>query len=374
LVCENLIVKGFKMIRRNDEVISNNGILVSPPVNSEAGMIPAQETGRIEDELPPNDSPQESESRSAVATQRDIFESNDCYYKYTRGRNPDLKRISNVVFRAEAKVVTPDGWFFQCMAKKQSGDTARIILRWNDFQSGEAFKRALSKQGLYEFYGNSIDTTEIQGILSDQNPPTKRGLKTHGIHQINGRWVYTEGSQAIDSMGPATDIVSLLAAPGTLKVSDLLNQADISSSELREISLRIHRYNDKTITFPILGFIGYCFLKARLSGLVNQRSPILLIQGEPGTGKSETISRIIQPIFCSDLPLINIADCTEFTAAVNSSSTNCIPICYDEWKLASVSRPQKRVMDRMILATYSGTPLQRGQGNSRVLDMRFSAP
>lgn len=309
-----------------------------------------------------------------AALARNVFERPDGYYKYTKSKDPDLRRVSNVVFRALARVETNEGWFLQCFAIKPPFEPKEIILNWSHFQSGDALKKALSKYGMYEFYGNSYDTTEILGILNDQNPPIKTGLKMHGIHIVNGRPVFIEGNQTIDSNGTTEDLVSLQSDPGFVRITSLLNQEDISLDELTLIASKLHGFNDKSITLPILGFIGYCFIKARLSKYVNKRNPILLLQGEPGTGKSETISRIILPIFSSDLPIVNIADCTACSASINASATNMVPVCYDEWKYASVSKTQQRLLEGMITSTFGGTPLRRGASNNKLFDRPFTAP
>jgi hypothetical protein len=362
------------MVRCNDDKVKKKCKIVQWNINKNPSTVRRDKGSK---RLPEAQStPTLPQIQPVTALARNVFERPDGYYKYTKGMHPDLKRVSNVILRAVTMVKNQEGWFLSCdvIRNGRPDDITRIILSGNDFQGGDTFKRALSQHGMFEYYGNSSDTTEILGILTEQNPKEMVGLKTHGIHSINGRPVYVEGNRVIDAKGTAEGIVSLQSDSGSNEISTLLCQRDIAAEELAEIGSRLYRFNDRTITLPILGFIGYCYLKSRLSDQVNQRNPILMLQGEPGSGKSETISRIIQPIFCSGLPLTNIADCTEFTAAMNSSSTNMVPMCYDEWKLATVSKPQKRVMDRMLLATFSGTPLQRGHVNNSVSNFRFSAP
>jgi hypothetical protein len=123
-----------------------------------------------------------------------------------------------------------------------------------------------------------------------------------------------------------------------------------------------------------LGWTGFCFIKERLANKVNGRNPILLCQGEPGVGKSETISRIVNHIFCSQKQISNIADMTKFTLAVNGGQSNFVPCFYDEWKESVMTKAMKKTLDSVLLATFNQTNLPRGTAEQTVNDYRFTSP
>ncbi len=310
--------------------------------------------------------------------ERNIFEVDGCYFKKTGGRKAHLVIVSNMILRAKAKVVSDGDWFYLCAGIRYTGEEHEIKLYRSDFLSGASFKRALSAHSGFEFYGNNYDTTHIQGLLADQKPSVIKGTDRNGIHILNGRLVYLEGDGAVDRNGPVSDIVSTNRKSQASRIPALLRQPDISEDALEDalkaIAENLNKFNHPSITYPVLGFIGYCFVKEAITQKVEYRNPFLLCWGEPGSGKSLTISRVIMPIFDIRQPFVNIGSVSEYALALNSSNSNMTPVCYDEFKHAVLTRSQKRTIDRVLLATYAQTGLQRGRPNKMIDDLQMTAP
>ena len=228
---------------------------------------------------------------------RQIREDDRGYYKMSGGRNSSPKTISNFRLRAEAKVVHGNNWYFICTAINGAGQKyENIILSRRDFQGSSSFKQALSYYSDLEYYGDNRDTTQIQGLLSEQNPPEKLGTDINGIHQADGEWVYVEGDTVIGRDGINNDIVYLGTQADESNQPRILEQPDIDMYQLNAVAYYLNRFNDKSIVYVVIGWIGFCFIKERLADKVNRHNPILLCQGEPGAGKSETVTKII--CFC----------------------------------------------------------------------------
>lgn len=305
----------------------------------------------------------------------DVFVRDGNYYKWLGRRVQTLAQLSNFVLKAEAKIVQGNQWWFECSAINNSGIIQeQIIIARDDFQSPSALKRVIANDSRFEYYGDSKDTTRIQGLLTNQKPPLKAGTDKLGVHRINDKWIYVEGSRIVGSDGLVNDVVF---TKSNLKEDDaptLLQQPDITQDELVAIAENINRFNEPTIVYPLLGWIGFCLIKERLAKKVNGRNPILLCQGEPGVGKTETISRIVHRIFCSQRPISNIGDMTRFTLAVNGNSSNLVPCFYDEWKESVMTKAMKKTLNSVLLATYNQTNLPRGTTDQTVNDYRFTSP
>lgn len=328
----------------------------------------------LENEDGPNGSGEDEEVEPDPSATRDVFIRDGCYLKRTRGRNPELKLVSNITLQAQAKVVSDDDWFYQCLGTRNTGQTYDIKLFKSNFLSASSFKGTLSAFSDIEFYGNNYDTTQIQGLLADQNPPVIKGTDRNGMHLIDQRLFYVEGDTVVDKDGPTPDLVYTNRKSQMSRIPTLFRQPDISDSALRTIAENLNRFNDSSITYPILGFIGYCFVKEAISSKVNNRNPFLLCQGEPGTGKSETISRVIIPIFGNKQSFANIGSISERVLALNLSSTNMIPACYDEFKPAVLSRSQQRIIDNVLLSSYAQTSFERGKPDKTIDNLRLTAP
>jgi hypothetical protein len=297
------------------------------------------------------------------------------YAKMSKGRDPSPIQICNFALKAEAMITQGSQWWFECIIVNSTGIIRDgFILSRDDLQSAAAFKKALAGDSCLQYYGDAKDTTRIQGILTSQNPPKKYGTDKIGIHKVNGKWVYVEGENVVGNNGTVNDIVF---TKKTLKQDDmpaLLQQSDITDADLKSIACNLNKFNEPNVVYPLLGWTGFCFVKERLAHKVNGRNPILLCQGEPGSGKTETVSRIMLPIFCNQKPISNIADMTKFGMSVNASKSNFIPCVYDEWKYSVMDKSRIKDLDSMLLASFNQTNLCRGTADQTVNEYRFTSP
>lgn len=316
---------------------------------------------------------QEVVQETTIHIYRGVFETEQGYFRLPKGKNAEPRHISNVTFKAIAKIETENDWFFEVEAKTPNNQSRQICLSRKDFRSAQAFKRALSFH-MFEFYGSSNDTTQILGILANQNPPVKKGIAKHGLYNINGIWYYVDSFEVFTVHGSNDDVVAVGNKTDLPQISTILENPDLSNGQLRDIVEDLYRFNHESVVFSILGYIGYCFLKPRIQQYVGLRNPFLFFQGEPGSGKSETILRVIYPIFSSLTSLVNIANTTEFAGALECGYSNMFPVAFDEWKTAVVSRQKKAMMEQMVLASFNQTPLKRGRGNGNICHFRYQSP
>ncbi|MHB0946121.1 MAG: hypothetical protein ACYC3B_03000 [Sedimentisphaerales bacterium] len=297
------------------------------------------------------------------------------YYKWSGHKSPVSILISNFALKVEAKIVQDGQWWFVCSVINNNGIiNKKLILSRDDLQSAGAFKRALALDSRIEYYGDAKDTTHIQGLLNKQKPPLKHGTDELGIHRINDRWVYVEGDNVVDHNGAVDDIVFTKTNLKQDDLPTLLQQMDITEDELKAIADNLNKFNEPSIVYPLLGWVGFCFLKDRLAYKVNSRNPILFCHGEPGVGKTETISHVVQRIFCSKKPSSNIGDMTKFTLAANGCRSNFTPTCYDEWKPWVMTKQRVKDLESVMLATFNKTSLPRGTAEQTVNEYRFTSP
>jgi len=316
----------------------------------------------------------EAEEPNPSDSRRDIYASDGCYYKRTGGRKPQVIVVSNFTLKVKAKVVFKGNWFHQCTGTVSDGEQFEIQLFRDDFLSTAAFSRALAVHSNLEYYGNNRDTTQIKGLLADQKPRTVQGTDKNGIHNVNDRLVYVEGDYAVDKDGPVSDIVFISKHSQAHRMPCLLSQPDISQADLNAIAGDLCQFNDSKVVFSVLGFIGYCFAKEAITSCVDYHNPFMMLHGESGSGKSQTIERIVIPIFSSRVPFANIGNETQYTLAHNSNETNLTPVCYDEYKNSVLTPSLKRMIDTALLSSYAQTPIERGRPGRSIANLRYTAP
>jgi hypothetical protein len=80
------------------------------------------------------------------------------------------------------------------------------------------------------------------------------------------------------------------------------------------------------------------------------------------------------PIFDIREPLSNIGNVSEYVLALNSGNSNMTPVCYDEYKYSVLTKSDRRIIDKFLLATHAQTGLQRGRPNKVIDNLKMTAP
>lgn len=86
----------------------------------------------------------------------------------------------------------------------------------------------------------------------------------------------------------------------------MLDNNIITQDEVKSIVNSLFKYNPPDKTTTIMGFISACIYKAHFmeSGIYFSH---LLIFGEIGSGKTQTIEKVIKPFFCIDKSIVRIS-------------------------------------------------------------------
>lgn len=281
--------------------------------------------------------------------------------------------IANFVIVPKARVQTDEGETLKADIIPQQGKPyTDVQFHPDSWISKRNFKQALKGKLNLEYRGSEDDIEDIKGILASQNPPVKQGVKTVGLHKIEGRWVYIEENIAWDREGPREDIIYISDYPYKVR---LLKQPDLSSEQLDEILNYLFSFNAEDITYPILGFCFSCFVKERLIKTTsNMKNTTLVCWGEKESGKSRTLENIIQPLFAIQSPLGNIGNPTKFAFARLISSSNLAPAIFDEHKPSKLLESQRILISEAIRTAYEQDDMPRGRPDQSLIHYIFSAP
>ncbi len=293
-----------------------------------------------------------------------VYQDKGTYIKKQKGE------ISNFIINPLVRVQTDEGEFLKSEIITNLKKTYPIQFSPDDLNSKNKFKKALRGYLDLQFFGSDDDIQHIKGILASYKPQIKRGIKTTGVHKVDGSWVYVEEGLACDSNGNRDDITYISMNPYK---TNLLKETALTSEQLDEMLSFLCGFNDPDVVFPILGFCFACFVKERIFDITNQ-NPILVCWGEKGSGKTETLSQIIKPLFGIRSDIENIGHPTEFGLARIISSSNLPPILFDEYKTNKFSDSQKKIISEMLRSVYNQTRLTRGTPDLRIVEFVYSAP
>ena len=143
--------------------------------------------------------------------------------------------------------------------------------------------------------------------------------------------------------------------------TELAEVQPIDSVGLAQLSKFLFKFNILPITATIIGFSASCFLKEKLWQSGRIKHNYLIITGESGSGKSETVENVIMPIFAATNCTISSGQITRFVNARMSSSSNLIPMIITEYKPTKLNKNRMDEISDLLRNAYDRTPAYRGR-------------
>jgi hypothetical protein len=105
-----------------------------------------------------------------------------------------------------------------------------------------------------------------------------------------------------------------------------------------------------------------------------QKFPILLIEGEAGSGKTSTTSHIVMKIFALDGGAFAISEQSRFTLMKHVDGSNAIPVVFEENKETRRAKYKSNDISNMIRETYDGHEGSRGRADQSMITYVYRAP
>ena len=131
-------------------------------------------------------------------------------------------------------------------------------------------------------------------------------------------------------------------------------------------------YNEPAKTTSILAWICGCFIKEHLRKK-NVKFPHLMLIGEAGSGKSNTLERVIMPVF-SRAKIIAAGQTTAFTLMKDAASSNVIPMALDEFKPSKIDKYRLDALLNHFRNSYDGQEGIRGRADQSIVSYELLAP
>lgn len=318
--------------------------------------------------------PRDSAGREVQVTANPICESSNRYVSNRGDKSP--KEITNFVMRPVNGIRSDSAYL---MDIEFTVDKKVFISQLDSsvFAGAQMFKKAIKKIGGIDmvFSGTEDDLANIQKFMTNKYREYNHclGLDYVGLFKMDGEWVYVGTDGAIDRKGnPISSVVSITEDNEALR-SGILDTPMIKKSELKEISGDLFRFNTYERTINILGWVGACFLKERLRQRKIKLSH-LVIAGGAGSGKSETLEKIIQPIFVLQGSGIGCSGITKFSTLKSTSSTNLLPVIFEEYKPHKLSKIELDLISATLRSTYDYQTSQRGRADQSVVNYMRRSP
>ena len=170
--------------------------------------------------------------------------------------------------------------------------------------------------------GSDGDLELLKSFIAELDWTRKTGVKAQGLYWLDDRWVYAAHDGAIEAHSKSVDNMIQLERCKGLQ-STMHRQTAIGKDKLQALGPLLLNYNEAAKSASVLAWTAGCFIKPHLrrAGI---KYPHLFLIGEAGSGKSNTLERVILPVF-SQSTVAAATQVTGFTLMQESASSNLVP-------------------------------------------------
>ena len=291
---------------------------------------------------------------------------------YFRVKGESIYPITNFVIKPVEMIVAEDETQMTADLVTVRKEMFRQVMSTTDFNNIQKFKNILNKKTIsLSFLGSESDLELLKGYVSQMDWVLKKGVKAMGIYEHKGKLVYVTSEGAVSYGGFAVDDIVQLEKYKSIS-SNILSFSPVEKQKLLEFGQNALSYNEPAKTVSIIAWICGCFIKPHLK-MQNIKFPHLLLIGEQGSGKSNTLEQVILPVF-SNFRVRAAAQVTPFTLLKESASSNIIPHALDEFKPSKMDKARLNALYNHLRDAYDGHEGLRGKSDQSTLIYELSAP
>ena len=298
-----------------------------------------------------------------------IFEQNGRYY---RVKGEQVYPITNFIVRPLEMLIAEDETQMSCDLVTMYGETFRQTFMTTDFGNLQKFKGVLNKRTISLSYtGSEGDLELLKGYLAGLTWQVKHGVKALGLYERDGRWIFVSKGGALAAGGEAVDDMVQLEKYASIETT-LPDARAIAPERFAELAPLLLGYNEPAKTVTVLSWCAGCFAKEHLrkAGI---KYPHLFLIGEAGSGKSNTLERVILPIFGRS-KVIAAPQITAFTLMKDAASSNLFPQALDEFKPSKIDRYRLDALHNHMRDSYDGHAGVRGRADQTQVSYDLLAP
>jgi hypothetical protein len=292
--------------------------------------------------------------------------------RYFRAKGDNVCPLTNFIVQPIEMLVTDDETQMTADLVTVKGEIFRQTFMTTDFSNLQRFKNLLNKRTIALSYtGSEGDLELLKNFINDLDWVRKTGVTAQGLYWHDGRWAYAALDGAIEAGGKA--VSNLLQLERCKGLQSTMHRARaIGKEQMVALGLWLMGYNEPAKTVSVLAWTAGCFIKPHLrrAGI---KFPHLFLIGEAGSGKSNTLERVILPIF-SQSKVTAATQVTGFTLMQESASSNLVPQPMDEFKPSKMDKTKLGWLYNHFRDVYDGHQGQRGRADQTIAYYDLLAP
>ena len=292
--------------------------------------------------------------------------------RYFRAKSEKIYPLTNFIIKPVEMLLSDEETQLTADLVTLSGETYRQTFLTGDFANPQKFKAVLNKRTIaLSYYGSEGDLELFKAFINDLPWNRKKGVRAVGIYEHGGGMVFVSGEGAVKTGNVAVDDIVQLEKHQSIR-SGILSQKMITANQIRQIGKWLLSYNEPIKTTGVLAWSAGCFIKPHLR-MAGIKYPHIFLIGEAGSGKSNTLERVILPVF-SRTKVTAATQVTAFTLMRESASSNMIPQPLDEFKPSKMDRYKQSILYNHFRDSYDGHEGIRGRADQQTISYELLAP
>lgn len=301
---------------------------------------------------------------------------NGGYHKFHPPRDGDgdghYERVTNFQLEVLSRLTHDDGRReFHLRVHPADGDPYVVDVEPSSFNELRTFRRDVLEGWSVAFDGGQRELNHLKEFVAGQDAPTRHGTKQIGLH--GDEFVTPEGSLTADGWTDDPDVVytdesSQLIPLWNLEPDDT---DDVDPDDVAEILELLPQTRDPERFLPVLGW----FYAAPLRPLIQDwegEFNLLSVLGDTGAGKTATLETMWR-LFGMDGELLR-ADSTAFTVLTALSSSNALPVVFDEYKPADMASHRVDKLHHYLRTSTKGGVESKGNADRTTDNYHLNAP
>lgn len=287
----------------------------------------------------------------------------------------EYRQITNFVVDVQAYMHDPDTDETKVemlvVPNSPSEESYEVTVEPTVFNRIEKFRDEVAKGLTTTFSGSMDELNELRMVVMQQDAPHRVGTTTVGLHAgemvtpdgvVDENWIVDDAEHRYVDDGQAIE---------TKWDLDIEGSGEYDADEVADILQLLPQTRDTERFIPILGW-WYATLFAPHIRDWEDELPSAAVFGGTGSGKTTTLATMYKMVGMTDNPYS--AQASKFATLSALSSTNNIPIWFDEYKPSDMREYQLDFLQNFIRDATKGLDETRGNADQTVNTYTMEAP
>lgn len=282
------------------------------------------------------------------------------------------KLITNCHFRTLSRLTHENGdREFRIEVQPAEGQNYVVNVEPKVFNDKRKFRENVLVGWSVTFDGSQEDLNAIKQFIAGQDAPHRNGTKRIGIH--DDEFVTPTGALRVDGWTDDPDTVYTDEASqlNPLWQVDPEDGADYDDEAVAQMLRLLPQTRDSERFIPVLGWFYAAAVKPYIMEWEGEFN-VLNVLGDTGSGKTTTLETLWR-MFGMEGELL-AADTTPFTMLTAISSTNAVPVIFDEYKPADMREYVIDNLKKYIRLSTRGGVESKGSSDMTTNNYHLTAP